>query len=54
MSLIIQDGRIDYGEFATMMRKGIPMYCGKMTMRTNLNSLAEALEAIEESEKNKN
>lgn len=54
MSLIIQDGRIDYGEFATMMRKGIPMYRGKMTMRTNLNSLAEALEAIEESEKNKN
>lgn len=39
---IWQDGRIDYGEFATMMRKG-DAEIGSRTIRGNLNfSLADA------------
>ena len=42
-----QDGRIDYGEFATMMRKG-NAGLGSRTMRGNINiSLADALGAKE-------
>ncbi|EYU22842.1 hypothetical protein ABFS83_03G117900 [Erythranthe nasuta] len=41
---IDNDGRIDYGEFATMMRKGNPDI-GSRTMRGNLNfNLADALQ----------
>ncbi|KAL3845613.1 hypothetical protein ACJIZ3_003016 [Penstemon smallii] len=41
---IDNDGRIDYGEFATMMRKGNPGIASR-TMRGNLNfNLADALE----------
>lgn len=42
--VIRQDGRIDYGEFATMMRKGNPGV-GSRTMRGNLKfNLADALQ----------
>lgn len=40
----MQDGRIDYGEFATMMRKG-NVGVSSRTMRGNLNfNLADALQ----------
>lgn len=39
--LVMQDGQIDYGEFAAMMRKGNGGI-GRRTMRNNLN-LGEAL-----------
>lgn len=46
-----QDGRIDYGEFATMMKKGNTGFAAR-TMRGNLNfNLADALGASD-SEKN--
>lgn len=47
LSLLGQDGRIDYNEFATMMRKG-DGGVGNRTMRGNLNfNLAEALGATD-------
>ena len=40
----LQDGRIDYGEFAAMMRKGDGGVGRTRTMRSNLNfNLADAL-----------
>lgn len=43
----LKDGRIDYNEFATMMRKG-DGGAGNRTMRGNLNfNLAEALGATD-------
>ena len=40
---LLQDGRIDYNEFATMMRKG-NVGVGNRSIRGNLNSnLAQAL-----------
>lgn len=40
---LLQDGRIDYGEFAAMMRKGDGGFGRSRTMRSNLNfNLAEA------------
>lgn len=50
-----QDGRIDYGEFATMMRKGNAGFGGRTMIRGNLNiSLAEAfgVNGEEDSENN--
>lgn len=45
--LLLQDGRIDYNEFATMMRKG-DGGVGSRSMRGNLNfNLAEALAATD-------
>ncbi|KAI5668226.1 hypothetical protein M9H77_18079 [Catharanthus roseus] len=49
------DGRIDYGEFATMMRKGNAGFGGRTMIRGNLNiSLAEAfgVNGEEDSENN--
>ena len=41
--IILQDGRIDYGEFAAMMRKGDGGVGRSRTMRGNLKfNLAEA------------
>lgn len=43
--MVWQDGRIDYGEFATMMKKGNTGLAAR-TMRGNLNfNLADALGA---------
>lgn len=45
--LLLQDGRIDYNEFATMMRKS-DGGAGSRSMRGNLNfNLAEALGATD-------
>lgn len=41
--MFMQDGRIDYGEFAAMMRKGDPGIGRNRTMRSNLNfNIADA------------
>ncbi|XP_057793554.1 calcium-dependent protein kinase 11-like [Salvia miltiorrhiza] len=49
---IDNDGRIDYGEFATMMRKGNGGGISSRTMRGNLNfSLADALQGKQDSSK---
>lgn len=43
MTFLLQDGRIDYGEFAAMMRKGDGEVGRCQTMKNNLNfSLADA------------
>lgn len=34
---LLQDGRIDYGEFVAMMQKGNPCGVGRRTMRNSLN-----------------
>lgn len=48
--IIRKDGRIDYGEFATMMRKGNPG-AGSRTMRGGLNfNIADALQGKEDKE----
>lgn len=40
---LLQDGRIDYGEFAAMMRKGDGGMCRNRTMRNSFNyNIADA------------
>lgn len=48
--IFVQDGRIDYNEFVTMMKKGVEggAGIGSRTMRGNLNfNLAEVLGATD-------